>query len=261
MKEFIKRHIYIILTFSVLINCAGVFYAARKIYRNRLYASTKNLVDDRYSSILKYDSLPPETGIDKTIILNTLIERFGYTSYLEIGQGMAKDNFDHINCRIRVGVDPDPVCNASYCLTSDEFFEQNKTTFDLIFVDGLHHNEQVYRDIINSLKCLSKNGTIVVHDCDPVNEGMQAVPRTQDFWTGDVWKGWARLRSERGDIEMFVVKNGNGCGVIRPGEQKTITIPGSLTYSYFNENRDYLLNYKTVNEFLKWIKKLTKGQN
>jgi hypothetical protein len=255
MINFIKKHIWSFLLVSVMLNCAALFYVGRKVYKNRPYTSG-NLISEKYSSVLKYDSLLPEKEIDKTILLNTLIEKFGYKSYLEIGQGKAPDNFDHIRCRIRVGVDPEPSCNAGYCLTSDEFFEINKATFDLIFVDGLHHNEQVYRDILNALSCLNKNGTIVVHDCNPVNEGMQKVPQTQDFWTGDVWKAWARLRSERGDLEMFVMKNGNGCGVIRPGEQKTITIPDSLTYGYFDKNRDYLLNYKTVNEFLSWLKKI-----
>jgi hypothetical protein len=83
---------------------------------------------------------------------------------------------------------------------------------------------------------------------------MQAVPRTEDIWTGDVWKAWARLRAERGDLEMFVIKNGNGCGVIRKGEQKTITLPDILTYRYLDENRDNILNYKTVNQFLSWLK-------
>ena len=32
-------------------------------------------------------------------------------------------------------------------MTSDEFFIQNKNTFDLIFIDGLHIYEQVIKDI------------------------------------------------------------------------------------------------------------------
>lgn len=253
--NFIKRHALILLVISLVINIAAIVYAARKIYIRRLYAS-HNLISEQYSSILKYDSLPVDTEIDKTNILNTLIMKFGYDTYLEIGQGKAANNFDHINCRVRVGVDPDPSCNAAYRLTSDEYFKINNDTFDLIFVDGLHHSEQVYRDIINSLDVLRKNGTIVVHDCDPLNEGMQKVPQSQDFWTGDVWKAWARLRAERGDLEMFVIKNGNGCGIIRLGRQETITIPEELTYRYLDDNRDYLLNYLTVNEFLSWLRKI-----
>jgi hypothetical protein len=42
-------------------------------------------------------------------------------------------------------------------MTSDEFFEINKSTYDIIFIDGLHIDEQVERDIINGLKILNLN--------------------------------------------------------------------------------------------------------
>ena len=37
-------------------------------------------------------------------------------------------------------------------MTSDEFFKQNEDTYDVIFIDGLHTSDAVYRDINNSLK-------------------------------------------------------------------------------------------------------------
>lgn len=89
-----------------------------------------------------------------------------------------------------------PDLKASYCLTSDEFFELNKSTFDLIFIDRLQHNDQVYRDIINSLNCLNEHGTIVVHDCNPENEASQIVPQQEEIWTGDVWRAWVKLRRD-----------------------------------------------------------------
>ncbi len=254
MKEFIKKHIYGLLVISLVFNFMGVAYAAKKLYY-KIYYTSNNLISNHYASILHYDSLPADAEIDKTILLNTLADKFDYISYLEIGQGKAEDNFNWINCKIRIGVDPDPSCNASYCLTSDEFFKLNKSTFDLIFIDGLHLQEQVYRDIINSLNCLNKNGTIVVHDCNPRNKATQIVPQKQGFWTGDVWKAWVKLRSERNDIEMIVV-NKSGCGIIRVGEQKTIALPDSLTYQYLSENREYLLNLISINDFLIYLKKI-----
>ena len=252
MKEFIRKHIYKLLIFSLVLNFVGIAYVVRKYYYIKFYTSN-NLISNHYASILKYDSFPQDSSIDKTILLNTLVDKFDYDSYLEIGQGKAEDNFNRIKCKIKIGVDPDPDCNAAYCLISDEFFKLNKSTFDLIFIDGLHHNEQVYSDIINSLNCLNENGTIVVHDCNPKDESTQVVPQKQGFWTGDVWKAWVRLRSEKNDIEMFVV-NQSGCGIIRVGEQKTIAIPDSLTYQYLSENREYLLNLKSINDFLIYLK-------
>ncbi len=255
MKEFFRKHIYKLLIISLVFNFTGIIYLARKLYYNKFYIENNFLTSNEYASILKYNSVPPDAEIDKTILLNTLADKFGYTSYLEIGQGKAKDNFNWIKCKIKLGVDPDPGCNAAYCLTSDEFFQLNKMTFDLIFIDGLHYEAQVYRDIINSLSCLNKNGTIVVHDCNPENEATQIVPQKEGFWTGDVWKAWVKLRSEKNDIEMFVVKT-SGCGIIRVGEQKSITIPDSLTYKHLSENRDYLLNLKSINDFLVYLKKI-----
>ncbi|MCU0474203.1 MAG: class I SAM-dependent methyltransferase [Bacteroidales bacterium] len=253
MKEFLKKHIYKLLIISLVFNLIGFLYVAKKIYYIKLYASN-DFVSNQYVSILNYDSLPADAEIDKTFLLNTLVEKFDYNSYLEIGQGKAENNFNRIKCKIRIGVDPEPSCNAAYCLTSDDFFKLNKSTFDLIFVDGLHHKDQVYRDIINSLNCLNKNGTIVVHDCNPENEATQIVPQKEEIWTGDVWKAWVKLRSEKNDVEMFVL-NTNGCGIIRVGEQKTIIVPDSLTYRYLSENRDYLLNLKSANDFLIYLKK------
>jgi len=255
MKDFFKKHIYSLLLISLILNLAGVFFVARKLYYVRLNSANNQFILNQYASFLKYDSIPPDVEIDKTSLLNTLIDKFDYQSYLEIGQGKAENNFNRIRCKIRIGVDPDSSCNAAYCLTSDEFFRLNKTTFVLSCVDGLHHKEQVYRDIINSLNCLNKNGTIVVHDCNPSSESKQIVPRTQGIWTGDVWKAWVKLRCEKNDIEMFVLANAGGCGIIRTGEQETITVTDSLTYQYLSENRDYLLNLKSINDFLIYLKK------
>ena len=62
-------------------------------------------------------------------------------------------------------------------MTSDEFFEQNKEKFDIVFIDGLHHSEQVYKDILNSLNILNEDGTIICHDMNPTEEFRQIVPR------------------------------------------------------------------------------------
>ena len=47
-------------------------------------------------------------------------------------------------------------------MTSDEFFKNNKDQFDLIFIDGLHHYNQVKKDIINSVEVLKDGGIILM---------------------------------------------------------------------------------------------------
>lgn len=191
----------------------------------------------------------------RTDIINHLIQKFGYKSYLEIGiqNGI---NFKRIVCKYKIGVDPEPNIQLMgiYKMTSDQFFKQNKNTFDIIMIDGLHHADQVYRDIVNSLGCLSKNGTVVCHDMNPTNKEMQEVPRKVKIWTGDGWKAWVRL--EMKGVEKFVVDTDFGVGVIKPHGQVEINYDKSMqefSYEYLEENRKELLNLITVQEFKNWL--------
>ena len=114
-----------------------------------------------------YSTLDPiRRQVLRMDIINMLIEKCGYKTYLEIGISRS-DCYNLINCKQKTGVDPEPNAKATFCLTSDEFFKQNKAKYDLIFIDGLHHSGQVYKDILNSLKILEKGGTIVCHDMNP----------------------------------------------------------------------------------------------
>jgi predicted O-methyltransferase YrrM len=51
-----------------------------------------------------------------------------------------------------------------YKMTSDLFFENNKVTFDFIYIDGCHEPEFVERDLTNSFKFLNINGIIWMDD-------------------------------------------------------------------------------------------------
>jgi hypothetical protein len=258
-----NRYIYMILVISLLLNVAAGFYIFSGNDSRVLEDNDANIVnedkpkvtsDRPNASILHYDSIPPERRIRRTTILNTLVEKYNYQSYLEIGQGQRAKNFNWINCRIKIGVDPVKRLNAAYPMTSDEFFAVNNDTFDLVFIDGLHHADQVERDIINALKVLNDNGTIVVHDCNPLSKEMQIVPRQQNVWTGDVWKAWVKLRGTRPDLKMYVVDADAGCGIIRRGTQVTIELPKNLKYEALDKNRKKFLNLVDVNFFLKNLK-------
>lgn len=207
-------------------------------------------------SMLHLDTIPPGRRIRRSAILNTLVEKYGYQSYLEIGQGNRDQNLDWIQCRIKIGVDPAPNLNAAYRMTSDEFFALNNDRFDLVFIDGLHHADQAERDFVNALDALNDNGTIVVHDCNPTSEEWQLVPppKKARAWTGDVWKAWVKWRASRPDLTMYVVDVDFGCGVIRRGRQETPDIPESPTYDQLDKNRVRWLNLVSVEDFLKSLK-------
>ena len=190
--------------------------------------------------------------MSRTDIINILIKKHGYKSFLEIGVDTGH-NQRAVQCEKRVGVDPDPLVMGvpltSHLMTSDAFFEQNTDTFDIVFVDGLHEAEQVYRDIINSLKVLNKGGTIVCHDMSPIEEVHQIVPRESRVWNGDCWKAWVQLRTELKN-SMFVVNTDWGCGVIQEGKQTKLKLVEELTYDNLVINRKKWLNLIEVDEFL-----------
>ncbi len=176
-------------------------------------------------------------------IINSLIQKKGYKKYLEIG---VRDGscLLAVNCESKVGVDPDTGSKATIFKTSDEFFKLNNHKFDIIFIDGLHHADQVYKDIINSLAVLNEGGTIVMHDCMPTSKFMQEIPMRPDHneWTGDTWKAYVKLRTERSDLAMFVVNCDWGCGVITRGAQTPLVLKQEMTYENFEANKGLWLN-------------------
>lgn len=197
-------------------------------------------------------------------VLNHLIGKYGYKSYLEIGVMEPSDLpevdadylqenkcFDRVVCDFKVGVDPLPLGNPTFLGTSDEFFAQNKRKFDLIFIDGLHEEFQAKKDILNALNCLAPNGSIVVHDCLSPSETAQRVPRESDEWVGDVWKALVRVRVY--PYQVFVVDVDYGCGVIRQKYQAPWGTDLPLTYENLVLNMNEWLNLISWDEFLQII--------
>lgn len=64
-------------------------------------------------------------------------------------------------------------------MTSDDFFASNTRTFDLVFIDGLYEAHQVLKYINNALRFLNPNGTILMHDCNPLSEISSRYPQPQ----------------------------------------------------------------------------------
>src|SRR5687768_10464095 len=86
-----------------------------------------------------------------TELINYVARKIKAEAYLEIGVYNKEHNFDRINVVYKKGIDPDPAANADFEMTSDDYFDlTNSTRFDLIFIDGLHHADQVRKVIINS---------------------------------------------------------------------------------------------------------------
>lgn len=190
-------------------------------------------------------------------IINSLIQKHNYKSYLEIGVNTPAQpgyNWPQIKVDLKHGVDPE--VDTTFKMTSDEFFEKHiSQKYDFIFVDGLHVFEQCYRDIINALNHLNDNGTIMAHDTSPSSEISQRPIRESDNWNGDVWKAILKLRLENENLEIVTVDTDEGCSLIRRGKQKILNPKADVNsedlynYEVFQHNRRKILNMISVSDF------------
>lgn len=197
------------------------------------------------------------TNVNRVTIINSLIDTMQYTKYLEIGVRFG-NCFKKIKIDHKDGVDPVFSEYTNFNMTSDKFFEEldNSIKYDIIFIDGLHHADQVYKDINNALSHLSKNGIIVCHDMNPQFEICQRLTSVVRTWNGDCWKAFVKLRSERTDLDMYTIATDHGIGLIHIGHQQTIDIPTPLTYDYLEENRQLALNLIQPEEFSSLLLKI-----
>lgn len=185
----------------------------------------------------------------RTEIINYLIKKYGYKSYLEIGIAW-KGNFDLIECEKKTGVDPG--YDTDYRMSSDEFFKINKDVYDIVFIDGLHHWEQVTRDFINMTGCLKIGGIILLHDCLPTckeHQGRKHHPIVgQTAWTGDVWKAIVQLRADGWDIKT--INTDWGISIYRAitlKEKRSIDL--ELSWENFEKMKDKWLDIMTLEQF------------
>ena len=186
-------------------------------------------------------------------LIQYIIENKNYKKYLEIGCHN-NEVFDKINIE-KIGVDP--ISGGNYRGFSDDFFKENKTNFDCIFIDGLHEYGQVKRDIVNSIKILNTNGMIILHDCLPPSINHQRVPRTRYSWNGDVWKAIVEARTWE-HVDTYTVLADQGLGVIKQVKNtdkldlKNISFK-KLKFKFFYENYNKIMRTITYEEFLKKV--------
>lgn len=152
---------------------------------------------------------PPRDVEQSSRMLNRIAKHFGSSTYLEVGVQTGV-TFNAIEVTRRDAVDPNFLFETAehanehvrfFPMTSDAFFTSScDTTYDLIFLDGLHTYTQCLRDFCAALQVLNKGGVIVIDDTVPM-DFFSSLP-TQDMaiesrkehglegraWTGDVFK-------------------------------------------------------------------------
>ncbi len=196
--------------------------------------------NDKNFQNLGFDFSKKKNRLD---IVQDIIDSKNYKKYLEIGC-FNDELFNHVKCELKVGVDP--FSGGTVRLKSDEFFKTNKENFDCIFIDGLHIYQQVKRDIENSLKFLSQNGIILIHDCLPNNFYEQAVPRCQWTWNGDVWKAIVECRNNK-DLDVYTCYADYGIGVIFNRPNRNLLNYQKKDYSKLKFDEYHRDPYKLMN--------------
>jgi hypothetical protein len=218
-------------------------------------------------------------------LIQSLIDKNGYTSYLEIGV-LNGHVFLEVRCRTKVAVDPDfhislkgrikrglfKAANRSaryFETTSDDFFSHHASEvykdakLDIALIDGMHEFEFAIRDVLNCLQYLKDDGIMILHDCNPLSA--EAACTFQEWkdrgytgtWNGDVWKCILFLISNHPELDVFVLDADEGMGVVRrkkraglDGTHSQLTIEDlrSMEYKVLNDNRRKCLNLRPVEE-------------
>ena len=175
-------------------------------------------------------------------------------NYLEIGVEYG-NTFCNVLCENKTGVDPShkvtsnkPEYYQIQNMTSDVYFNQCATfakiieqslshhhfrpahafrRFDVVFIDGMHHAENVVRDLNNSLEYANPMVTVYLDDVLPLNrEEQEKIPKRHKIedgilkyvtpWTGDVWKvAFYLLQHHSSQFQFSVFHHPNYRGVLR----------------------------------------------
>jgi len=225
--------------------------------------------------------------MNRVRVVQGWLNRFPQGTYLEIGVQFGL-SFAPVRTRRKIAVDPRirmprfarriaqrRAAETHYFeTTSDHFFAEqtallSASGIDVALIDGLHTHEQTVIDVEQPLGWLHEGGLIVMHDCNPKSVA-QACPAASYeqfrkrhwgswFWCGDVWKTIVYLRSQRKDLEVFVLDCDFGVGVIRRGQPAdTLDLSPetiqALTYDDLARDRHRLLNLQPARYYHEFLR-------
>ena len=192
--------------------------------------------------------------MDHLQIINHLIKTYGLKSYLEIGV-YDGGNYNGVCCDDKECCDPcvcdvNVNCDVTYKTTSDEMFEEmpKDKKYDIIFIDGMHDESFVDRDIMNALKHLNEYGFICLHDTFPTSKEATAKFDTyaddRGTWCGDVFKSVVKLAQT--NLDYCTVNNGDyGLTIIEYSDNPNADLR-ELTTNY--EYDDIFSSWETTTE-------------
>jgi len=195
-------------------------YSYRKL-RSILYLCVTILIFPYQLFFLSRANIKIKKKFSRVDILNILIDKKGSDiNYLEIGCDL-NQTFSKINLSNKYGVDP--IRGGNIRKTSAEFFKDNTTIFDIVFVDGSHLVEDVHLDFINSLNSLNVGGFILLDDVLPKNEINTTRRRLTSVSNQDAYKIIFFLNQVK-HIEFYYLPYDHGLGLVKKTSDQYLEI-------------------------------------
>ncbi len=203
--------------------------------------------------------------MDRLAIIQLLMKKKKLNNYLEIGV-FNGHIFFRIKSNFKIAVDPEfrfdalrklgksvlnpyNLFNRYYPKPSDDFFRDDAPALlknkpvEISLIDGMHEYAYALRDIENTVKYLSDDGVIIIHDCNPLTPESACSFREWEarnftgIWNGDVWKAILHIRSLRNDLTAFVLDTDHGLGVVvkKPADRLLDFSPQQIEGLHFDD--------------------------
>jgi len=211
-------------------------------------------------------------------------------NYLEIGvsEGGTLLSEKLLTIEKKFGVDPNPSISASllearnditiYNTTSDVFFASHSRfipSIDICFIDGLHTFEQVIKDLLGALTCMTPKGIIIIDDIKPLSIAQAEADLYQaiklksitgeetGWWLGDVYKivpfvhvfllthSYAIIP---GDISQLIIWKAS-CGRSKQVYSGSISEISEMTFRDFLLLQSVLFNSTEISDIIALIQK------
>ena len=197
-------------------------------------------------------------GEDYSQVLQRIQEAIRPRTYLEIGVAVGDSLLPVKAPTLAIGVDPRPAIAGPlgpnqrvFAETSDDFFaghdvraEFGGLPIDLAFIDGMHHFEFALRDFANIERHSSRQSTILIHDCYPLDRVTAERERVRAFWSGDVWRLVVLLKKYRPDLAIHTIATApTGLTVVRnldPGSRLLLERHDELCREFLALDYSYL---------------------
>ena len=217
---------FIMFTIS---NIKFLDYLYRKL-RSVLYLFITILIFPYQAFFLSKANIKLKKDYSRVDILKILIDKKDSDmNYLEIGCDL-NQTFSKINLVNKYGVDP--IRGGNIRKTSSEFFKDNITSFDIVFIDGSHLVEDVHEDFINSFNSLNVGGFILLDDVLPKYEINTTRRRFTSVSNQDAYKIIFFLNQIK-HIEFYYLPYDHGLGLVKKISNENLKI-FNFNYGTYN---------------------------